>query len=622
MGEQKLLFAGILIGAMCTVTALLFDWAEPLFFVAILICGTPIIWGALVGVIEEHDITADVLVSIAIVAANLIGQYEAAAEIAVIMQIGAFLETATVGRANARIAGLEGLTPDISRVVRDGVVETIPTSDVGLGETVRVAPGERIPVDGTVITGNSSVDASMLTGESIPVDVSEGSVVSSGTSNMYGSIDIRVDRVGEDTTAARMARMIENAGAGRSRIVRVADRWAAYIVAIALSVSIVTLLVTGDAYRAVTVLVVFCPCALILATPTAIMAAAGNLSKRGVLVRNGNAIENMASVDTVLMDKTGTLTAGSMTCMGFESTSGMGADEISSLVSSVESRSEHPLGKAIAAFSPDRSEPTDFEYRPGLGVIGTVNGRRVVAGNRRLMESVCSEGMDIAFVKGAQAESDGYSVVYAGIDGRVVGFAMVSDTIREGTSETIDGLRGMGLSMIMLTGDTGTVARKVSTELGMDDVVWECLPEDKLRTVGLIGANHHTCMVGDGVNDAPSLKRADVGIAMGGSGTGLARSSADIVFMNDDISKLEGVVRMSRRTILTIKAGIAFSLTLNSVAMVMAVLGLMGPVAGALVHNIGSVIVIIAAAMLLRYDCWGTASSAGIENETVEGSSA
>lgn len=609
--EQRLLFAGIVIGIACVVLGLAFGWAQPLFYVAIVICGIPIIIGAIQGVVQDHDITADVLVSIAIVAAVLIGEYEAAAEVAVIMQIGSFLEEATVSRANAQLMRLESLTPHTARVVDGDGERTVPIDEVALGDMVRIAPGETVPVDGVVESGCTSVDTSVLTGESVPVDVAPGDRVSSGTMNLYGSVDVRVDRVGSEATAARMARMLELASANKPRIVRTADRWAVYIVVIALTVAVATLLVTRDPYRAVTVLVVFCPCALILATPTAIMAAAGNLSKRGVLVRNGNALEGLAKADTVLMDKTGTLTTGTMRCMGFETVSDIPADEIGRLVSAVEGRSEHPLGKAIARHSPSSSAAEDFEYLPGLGVSGTVEGRTVTAGNARLMADRCPEGLEAARTRAETAEADGFTVVYAGVDGRTVGLALVADTVREGSVDAIHGLRDMGLQAIMLTGDTGTVARRVSSSLGMDDVVWECLPEDKLRAVELIGREHTTCMVGDGINDAPSLKLADVGISMGGIGSSITRSSSDIVFMDDDISKLGGVIRMSRRTLLTIKCGIAFSLILNTVAMALAVLGLMGPVAGALVHNIGSVIVIIAAAMLLRYDCWGLPSGTG-----------
>ena len=604
--DQKIEFSCIVIGIVALAASFIADWAWPLVFVPIAICGIPIIWGAIVGVVKEHDITADVLVSVAIVASVIIGEYDAAAEIAIIMQIGGFLEEATVNHANASIMRLVGMKPATARVVRNGVETTVPVEEVMLGETVRIVPGEVVPVDGIVTSGATSVNNSILTGESVPRDVGVGDRVSSGTVNMYGSVDIEVDRVGDDTTIARMARIIENADAGKSKVVRTADRWAVYIVIIAFTVAILSYVAFQDIYRSVTVLVVFCPCALILATPTAIMAAAGNMSKMGILVKDGGAVERMASVDTLLMDKTGTLTTGNIVCHGFTSTDpDMDAETLEDLVSAVESRSEHPLGRAItAAHQGEPGEVTDFEYIPGRGVSGVAFGRTVTAGNEGLMREMCPENLDETVATAAKVREDGYTVVLAGVDGRTVGFAVLSDTLKDDSVETVADMRSLGLKTIMLTGDTHQVARKMADTLGMDDVVWECLPEDKLRTVVSLEGSGRTCMVGDGINDAPSLKRADVGIAMGGIGNEMATESADIVFVDDDISKIGGVVRLSRRTLLTIKAGITFSIVLNSVAMVMAVFGLMGPIAGALVHNIGSVIVIIMAALLLRYDCW------------------
>ena len=606
ISEQKIPFACIVIGIAALLASFLAEWAWPIVFVPILICGVPIVWGAVVGVVREHDITADVLVSVAIVASVLIGEYDAAAEIAIIMQIGGFLEEATVNHANASIMRLVGMRPATARVVRDGHEATVPVEEVVLGDTVRVIPGEIVPVDGVVLSGTTSVNNSILTGESVPRDVAPGDRVSSGTVNMFGSVDISVDRVGDDTTIARMTRIIENADAGKSRVVRTADRWAVYIVIIAFTVAILSYLAFQDIYRSVTVLVVFCPCALILATPTAIMAAAGNMSKRGILVKDGGAVERMASVDTILMDKTGTLTTGEIVCHGFTSTdAATDAEIIERFVSAVESRSEHPLGRAIAsAHGGDMESVEDFAYMPGRGVSGTVRGSRVTAGNEGLMRELCPENLDATLGSAAKVRDEGYTVVFSGIDGRTVGFAVLSDTLKRDSADTVSELRGLGIRTVMLTGDNRHVARRIADSLGMDDVVWECLPEDKLRTVVSMEGERTTCMVGDGINDAPALKRADVGIAMGGIGNEMATESADIVFVDDDVSKIGGVVRLSRRTLLTIKAGITFSIVLNSVAMVMAVFGLMGPIAGALVHNIGSVIVIIMAALLLRYKCW------------------
>lgn len=603
--EQRLPFALIVLGAFSLIASFILDGAGWLLVVPLVLCGVPIVYGAVKGLVTEHDITADVLVSVAIVASVIIGEYEAAAEISIIMQIGAFLEEATVGRADSSIRSLIDRRPMTARVITESGENVVGISEVAVGNIVCVMPGESFPVDGTVVSGSTSVDASMLTGEPMPVDVSEGGTVSSGTVNMFGSVDVRVDRTGDDSTISRMSRLIEDADAGRSRVVRTADRWARYIVATAFAVSIATYLVTHDVYRSVTVLVVFCPCALILATPTAIMAAAGNLARRGVLVKDGAAMENIASVRTLVMDKTGTLTTGDVAYHGTVSAGRIGPEELHALAASLESRSEHPLGKAIVqGYRGTMLEVRSFEYLAGRGVTGMVDGRTVVAGNRGLMETMCPDGLEEVIAMAEEDASKGLMVVYIGVDGTSEGYSVLSDTIRPGAGSVIADARSLGLRTLLLTGDAERVAETTKDALGIDDVVWGCLPEDKLDTVSALESEGAVCMVGDGVNDAASLKRATVGIAMGGVGSDMAMEAADIVVVDDDVSKVPATIRMGRRTLATIKVGISFSLVLNTVAMGLAVLGLMGPVAGALVHNIGSVIVIIGAAMLLRYDCW------------------
>ena len=603
-GQKKDLIL-ILAGTVCLFVSMLFDGLEAAIAVPIVICGVPIVLGAIKGVFFERDITADLLVSIAMVASIVIGEYHAAAEIAIIMQIGSFLEEATVNHANNCIRSLNGLRPSTARLMVDGEERTVQIEELETGQVIRILPGEAVPSDGIIISGYSSLDTSILTGEPIPRDVTVGDAVSSGTVNMYGTIDVEVRKSENGSTVDRMVRLIEDADAGRSKIVRTADRWAAYIVIIALSVSILTYLFTQDIYRTVTVLVVFCPCALILATPTAIMAAAANLSRHGILVKDGGALERLSKVDTVLIDKTGTLTEGRMECLSLVCLSDdMTVREMTRGVCSLENLSEHPIGKAIAAADEERCEVEDFEYVPGRGVSGKVEGRTFYTGNASFIESACPNCFGDVHKAVDELEQAGFSVVYIGCDGKSIGYAVISDRVREESHYTIRHLRMLRLRSIMITGDTKASAQRMSKTVGVDDVVWECLPSDKLRIVSNIDDEGGVCMVGDGVNDAPSLKRASVGVSIYNSGNDIAMESSDIVLMNDDLTRLPGLVSMSRRTMRTIISGIVFSLVVNTLATVLAVMGLLGPVEGAIVHNVGSVFVITMAAMLLRFDPW------------------
>ena len=603
--EQRLELILILAGAFCLFASILSEELEAAIAIPIVICGVPIIIGAIKGVLFERDITADLLVSIAMVASIIIGEYHAAAEIAIIMQIGSFLEEATVNHANNCIRSLNGLRPSVARLMTDGEEKIVQTEELETGHIIRVLPGEVVPSDGIITAGYSSLDTSFLTGEPVPRDVTVGDAVSSGTINMYGAIDMEVRKNENGSAVDRMVKLIEEADAGRSKIVRTADRWAVCIVMIALVVSVITYIVTKDIHRTVTVLVVFCPCALILATPTAIMAAAANLSRHGILVKDGGALERLSKVDTVLIDKTGTLTEGRMECLSLVCMSdGMTASEMTRSVCSLENLSEHPIGKAIAAAAEEYAEIEGFEYVPGRGVSGRVEGRIFYAGNASFLETMCPDGFRDVHTTATELEEVGFSVVYIGCGGESIGYAVLSDRMREEVPYTIRHLRMLRLRSIMLTGDTKASAQRISSAAGVDDVVWECLPSDKLRIVANIDDEGNVCMVGDGVNDAPSLKRASVGISIYSPNNDIASESSDIVLMNDDLTRLPGLVSMSRRTMRTINLGIAFSLMLNTLAMALAVMGMLGPVEGAIVHNVGSVFVISMAAMLLRYDPW------------------
>ena len=597
--------------------SLLFSLFDPISlpfdpaWLAIIFCGVPIILEAIVGLVTVFDIKADVLVSLALIASVTTGEDFAAGEVAFIMQLGALLEDLTVAKARAGIERLVQLTPQTARLVTESGEKVIPAADVRVGDVLRVLPGESIPVDGVIISGETSVDQSVMTGESLPVDKSQGDEVSSGTVNRFGSFDMRATRVGEDSSIQRMVRLVQSADAGKAKIVGLADRWATWIVVIALSAAAITWAVTGEIIRAVTILVVFCPCALVLATPTAIMAAIGNATKHGFLVREGDALERLALVTHVCFDKTGTLTRGELRVQAVKSfIPGLSEDELYSLAAGAEVRSEHPLGRAVvdccraAGLSVPESE--GFEMLPGRGVSAVVSGRSVLAGRAELLRE---SGADVPEALEQAAENyadEGCTTIYLAVDGAAAGFIALADTLREDAETMIDGVKAAGVTPVLLTGDHPGAANAIAGRVGITEVHAECLPEDKIRYIDDCHARGGVCMIGDGINDAPALKRADAGIAMGGVGSDIAIDAADIALVNDDISELPHLLRLSRRMMLTIKLNIAFSMCLNFLAIGLAIPGILNPVVGALVHNAGSVLVIANSALLLG---WGGTQS-------------
>ncbi len=566
---------------------------------AIILCGVPIILEAIVGLVTAFDIKADVLVSLALIASVITGEDFAAGEVAFIMQLGALLEDLTVAKARAGIERLVQLTPQTARRVTASGEEVIPAMEVRVDDVLRVLPGESIPADGIIISGETSVDQSVMTGESIPVDKSVGDEVSSGTVNRFGSFDMRATRVGEDSSIQRMVRLVQSADAGKAKIVGLADRWATWIVVIALSAAAITWAVTGIILRAVTILVVFCPCALVLATPTAIMAAIGNATKHGFLVREGNALERLAAVSHVCFDKTGTLTRGEMRVQAVKSfVPGVTDEELYSLAAGVEARSEHPLGRAIVDCCRDAGLDVPgsegFEMIPGQGVSATVRGHRLLAGRGAAVT-------DEIATAARRYTDEGCTTVTLELDGVAAGFIALADTLRDDAAEVICGVKAAGVTPVLLTGDHAGAAHTIASAVGIDEVHAECLPQDKIRYIDEYHAHGGVCMIGDGINDAPALKRADTGIAMGGIGSDIAIDAADIALVNDDIAELPHLLRLSRRMMRTIKINITFSMCLNFLAIGLAIPGLLGPVIGALVHNAGSVLVIANSALLLGW---------------------
>ena len=570
-------------------------------WIAIILCGIPIIMEAVIGLITAFDIKADVLVSLALIASVCIGEDFAAGEVAFIMQLGALLEDLTVARARAGIEKLVHLTPRSARVITDDSEKIIPADQVAIGDRIRVLPGETVPVDGVILSGQTSINQAVMTGESLPVDKAAGDDVSSGTVNQFGAFVMKATKVGEDSSIQRMIRLVQSADAGKAKIVGLADRWATWIVVIALSAAALTWIFTGEIIRAVTILVVFCPCALVLATPTAIMAAIGNATKHGFLVREGDALERLAAVTKITFDKTGTLTCGTPKVTAVRSVSGYTEEEIYSFAAAAEQMSEHPLGKAVVrCYGRKPAACSHFQMSPGEGVTAVVDGKVVKAGNLKLLKGMMIS-KELAAGAGAYLNK-GSTVIYIVIDEVPAGYLVLSDTLREESKDMIAALGRIGVRPVLLTGDNQHAANAIAGQLGIRDVHAGCLPEDKLDRISAYQKEGNAvCMIGDGINDAPALKMADVGIAMGGIGSDIAVDAADIALVDDEIRELPHLLSLSRRMMTTIKVNLTFSMGLNFLAIALAITGLLGPVIGALVHNAGSVLVIINSALLLNW---------------------
>lgn len=606
---QRDIFLLILSGSALLISLLdsgYFQW--DMAWVAIILCGIPIIKEAITGLVTKFDIKADVLVSLALISSVIIGEVFAAGEVAFIMQLGALLETLTVARARAGIEKLVNLTPQTARVLRHGEEIIVEADQIIAGDLLRVRPGETIAVDGIILNGQTSIDESVMTGESLPVDKGAGDEVKSGTINQFGAFDMKATKVGADSSLQRMIELVKFADAGKAKIVGLADRWATWIVVIALTAALLTWFVTGQIIRSVTILVVFCPCALVLATPTAIMAAIGNATKYGILVREGDALERLSQVKRITFDKTGTLTHGKPQVVDIKSfMNDYSADELFSIAASAELRSEHPLGKAIVSGYKERygflpGEPDQFQMQIGRGVVAYSDHKRILAGNAELLKEngiILSDEIRTAAFSMIQK---GCTIIYLAGEFDAIGFIALADTVRSSASDIVSRLNHMDVKTVLLTGDHNEAASAIAHQVGITEINSNCLPEDKLKIINEYqNQSEPVCMVGDGINDAPALKIAHVGIAMGGIGSDIAIEAADIAFIRDDIQYLPHLLALSRRMMTTIKINIIFAMALNFLAIILAMKGLLNPVWGALVHNAGSVLVIINSSLLLKW---------------------
>lgn len=610
-GTKKDVVLLIISGAALLVS--LFDFMPiPLPFdaawIAIVLCGVPIILEAIIGLVTVFDIKADVLVSLALIASVCIGEDFAAGEVAFIMQLGALLEDLTVAKAREGIEKLVYLTPRTARVLRNHLEMIIPAQEVKIGDVLRVLPGESIPVDGIIVSGQTSVNQAVMTGESLPVDKTVGDEVSSGTVNQFGTFEMKATKVGEDSSIQRMIRLVQSADAGKAKIVSIADRWATWIVVIALSAALLTWLFTGQMIRAVTILVVFCPCALVLATPTAIMAAIGNATKHGFLVREGDALERLALTKKITFDKTGTLTYGVPEVIAVKSIGGQYTEDILySYAASAEQYSEHPLGKAVVRCYKESGlselySAEQFQMLPGRGVSAWIKGNRILAGNEEMLLENEISFTDEVHELTQNYLSKGCTVIYIAENDIFIGYIVLSDTIRKESKQMISQIKALHVIPVLLTGDHESAANTIASQLEITDVHANCLPEDKLRWIDQFEQKGlPVCMIGDGVNDAPALKKANVGIAMGGVGSDIAVDAADIALVDDEVKELPHLLALSKRMMITIKWNLSFSMALNFLAITLAITGILNPVIGALVHNAGSVLVIINSALLLNW---------------------
>ena len=600
----------IIISSICLFMSLIQSVDELLHFnlswVAIILCGLPIIKEAATCLYEEFDIKADVLVSLALIASVIIGEIFAAGEISVIMTIGALLEDLTVQKAKSGIENLVKLTPKQARIIRDNKEIMINADDIEIGDIVRVIAGETIPVDGVIIKGQGSIDESIMNGESLPVDKYVGDDVLSGTINQYSTFDIKATKTSQDSSLKRMIKLVKEADSKKAPIVSLTDKWATWIVVIALVSSIGTYLVTHQILRSVTILVVFCPCALVLATPTAIMAGIGNASKYGMLIKGGDVVERLSKIKNIAFDKTGTLTYGKLSVVEYKSFNPEYDDEtFLKILASVEAYSEHPLGKAIISYYKENNEELldiqNFTVNPGKGITANLGEKSILVGNLKLIKDVdINLNKDIINIS-EEFTKKGCTVIYLSIDNKLIGYVALSDILREEAKEVISYIKSQKINPIMLTGDNKNSAQNIASIVGIDDIHPSLLPEDKMNIIkNLEDSKSPTCMIGDGVNDALALKYSSVGISMGAIGSDIAIEASDIALASDDIKNIPYLLYLSKKTMKTIKLNVTFSLALNFLAIILAMTGILNPVVGALVHNLGSVFVILNSAKLLK----------------------
>lgn len=575
----------------------------PLYLAAALVGSVYIWWSAFQG-IRERDFTADIPVSFATAGALIIGQFSAAAVVAVLLLLGGMMEEFVSARAGNALDSLAKLLPDRVNVRREGQDLVVSLEEVRSGDLVLVRSGDRIPVDGTVELGTASVNQAAITGESLAVEKQVGDIVYAGTLNEVGALEVQATKVGAETTLGQIRRMVEEAQEQKAPIERILDRYAKFYTPAALILGALVWWSSGDILRAITILIVFCPCVMVLATPTALVASIGNAALRGSLVKKGATIEALSKVNAVAFDKTGTLTEGKPKLTAVLPLHDMEEQDLLRLAAIAEKFSEHPLGRALVQAATERglslSDPEEFTALPGLGVRVKIDGSLVILGRPRLLQEqgiVLNREIEI---RAGDLAAAGRTVIVAALDGRVMGMFVLEDTLRPEAKEVIIRLKKLGIRTVLVTGDNAMTAERIAADLGISEVHADILPQQKVEIVKQLQAEGRTvAFVGDGVNDGPALATANVGVAMGLAGTDVAIETAEIALLSDDLAKLPHLLGLSRQAMRAIRQNLVFSLSVLALAVGLAIPGILSPVTGALLHELSSIPVIANSARLI-----------------------
>jgi len=580
------------------------EHARTWLYLAAALAGSLYIWWSAIQGIRERDFTADIPVSFATAAALIIGQYSAAAVVAVLLLLGGMLEEFVSARAGNALDSLAKLLPDRVTVRCDGEDRVVSLKEVQKGDLVLVRSGDRIPVDGVVAQGTASINQAAITGESLAVEKRPGDPVFAGTLNELGALEVQTTNVGEETTLGQIRRMVEEAQAQKAPIERILNRYARFYTPAALILGALVWWWSGDILRAITILIVFCPCVMVLATPTALVASIGNAALRGSLVKKGATIEAMAKVTAVAFDKTGTLTFGQPKLTTIQPLGQMSETELLRLAAIAEQLSEHPLGRAVVRAAIEREltipDPETFTVLPGLGVRARIDDGEVVIGRPRLLSE---QGIPVdadVLARATNLAAVGRTVILVAHNSQIVGMLVLEDTLRPQANSVITRLKKLGIRTILVTGDNTATAERIAGELGISEVHAEVLPAQKVEIVKQLQAQGWSvAFVGDGVNDGPALATANVGVAMGLGGTDVAIETAEIALLSDDLTKLPHLLSLARQAMRAIKQNLIFSLSVLAIALGLAIPGILAPVTGALLHELSSIPVIANSARLI-----------------------